>query len=214
VNLKKYNNRTEAGKILTEQLKEYANRADVIVLALPRGGVPVAYEIAQTLAVPLDVFIVRKLGMPGQEELAIGALAMDGSTVFNDDLLRLMPFPPEIIDEIIASEKIELARRISLYRGNQPLPHLENKIIILVDDGIATGATMRAAITVLQKQSLKKLIVAVPVAALDTAKEIAAMVDQFICPLTPELFYSVGSWYSDFPQTTDTEVIALLNKNT
>jgi putative phosphoribosyl transferase len=212
VNINKYTDRTEAGEVLAEQLKNYANQTDVIVLALPRGGVPVAYEIAEKLAAPLDVFIVRKLGMPGQQELAIGALAMDGTTVFNEELLRLAPIPPEVIEEIVKSEQIELNRRLTIYRGNQSLPQLENKIIILVDDGIATGATMRAAITVLQKQNLKKLIVATPTAALDTAKVITEMVDQFICPLTPELFYSVGSWYSDFPQTSDAEVITLLTK--
>jgi putative phosphoribosyl transferase len=208
--MEKYTNRIEAGKILANELKAYAKQPDALILALPRGGVPVAYEIAEALSVPLDVFIVRKLGLPGHEELALGAMAMDGTIIMNDELLRLIPFSPHVIERVVELEKKELQRRIELYRNNQPLPDLKNKTVILVDDGIATGATMRAAITVLKQQEIKKLIVAVPVAARDTCEIIIKEVDQFICPLRPEYFYGVGLWYDDFSQTDDSEVLALL----
>lgn len=210
--MERFANRQEAGQILAQFLKQYANKPDVIVLALPRGGVPVAFEIAKALSVPLDIYIVRKLGVPGQEELAMGAIAMDGTKIINDEIVQSLGISKTAIEEVIHSELKELERRNLTYRHNRPLPHLMDKTIILVDDGIATGATMRAAISALRKQKLKHLIVAVPVAALDTYHEIAVKVDEVICPLTPPFFYGVGAWYMDFSQTTDSEVLELLAK--
>lgn len=210
--MEKFLNRYEAGKILAEALKFYKKKSDVIILALPRGGVPVAYEIAKELMVPLDVFIVRKLGVPGHEELAMGALATGGMIVFNDDILRELHIPKNAIEQVIQSEQIELKRRERKYRSNQPLPKLTNKTIILVDDGIATGATMRAAIKALRQQKPANIIMAVPVAALSTCKEMEVLVDKIVCPLKPEHFSAVGVWYEDFSQTSDEEVAELLLK--
>lgn len=212
MDIDKYSDRYEAGKILVEHLKEYANNPAVIVLALPRGGVPVAYEIAKALAVPLDVFIVRKLGVPGQEELAMGALAMQGTIVFNDEIVQGLNIQKAAIDRVIQAEQQELQRRIAAYRGNRPFPDLTDKIIILVDDGIATGATMRAAITALQQQKPAQIVVAVPVAAITSCEEIAMLAVKIVCPLTPQPLYSVGAWYVDFTQTTDVEVRDLFAK--
>ena len=208
--IKKYTDRTQAGIKLAEQLKEHANLANVIVLALPRGGVPVAYEIAKALAIPLDVLIVRKLGTPGHKELAIGAIASGGATVFNEEIINTLHIEQSAIDAVLQSEQKELARREHLYRGNRPFPTLLNKTIILVDDGIATGATMYAAIKALHSQNPANIIIAVPVAARSTYKKIASLVDKMVCPLQPIDFNAVGLWYEDFPQTSDDEVIALL----
>jgi putative phosphoribosyl transferase len=211
VNMQKFHDRYHAGKVLAEKLQMFANREDVSVLALPRGGVPVAYEIAKSLQVPWDVFIVRKLGMPGQEELAMGAIASGEICVFNEDILKEIPVSKSAIDDVIQIEKNELKRREIVYRGHRPSLILKDKTLILVDDGIATGATMRAAIQALRQQNPISIIVAVPVAALSTYKEIELLVDQIVCPLKPEHFYAVGAWYDEFPQTSDEEVSFLLN---
>jgi len=210
--MEKYHDRKEAGKILAEQLKAYANRKDVIVLALPRGGVPVAYEVAQALNLPLDVFIVRKLGVPGHEELAMGAIAMGGVTVFNDEIVRDLQISKASIDSVINSENEELQRREIRYRGKRPFPILTKKIVILVDDGIATGATMYAAVKALRHLQPASIVIAVPVAAADTCDKLAVLADKMICPLRPQLFYAVGSWYDYFGQTEDEEVSELLAK--
>lgn len=210
--MNRYLDRYSAGKVLAEALKTYANRKDVIVLALPRGGVPVGFEIAKALSVPLDVFIVRKLGVPGHEELAMGALAMGGITVFNEELLQDLKIPQRSINKVIEMEQQELNRRVSVYRDDKPYPDLTGKMIILVDDGIATGATMRAAISALRQLKPKNIVIAVPVAELTTCEKMAKNVDQLVCPLKPTDFYAVGQWYEDFSQTTDDEVRELLNQ--
>ncbi|MHB1946713.1 MAG: phosphoribosyltransferase [Gammaproteobacteria bacterium] len=208
----KYLDRTEAGKILAEHLKAYANRADAIVLALPRGGVPVAYEIAQALNLPLDVYIVRKLGVPGHEELAMGALAMGGVTVFNEDIVRDLSIPKAMIDKVIKKEQDELSRRELAYRDNLPFPKLANKTVILVDDGIATGATIRAAVMALRQLNPASIVIAVPVAEKSTCEKMEKIADKVVCPLRPSLFYAVGAWYDHFDQTEDEEVHQLLKK--
>lgn len=208
--MKEFMDRYEAGKILAEQLKSYSKKDNTIVLALPRGGVPVAYEIAKLLSLPLDVFIVRKLGVPGHEELAMGAIATGNITVFNDEIVRDFAISTSAIDEVIQSEKIELQRRNSTYRNDKPLPVFENKNIILVDDGIATGATMKAAIKALKQQKPAKIIIAIPVAAFSTCEELEKSVDELVCLLKPHDFYAVGVWYENFSQTTDEEVFELL----
>ncbi|OAI49163.1 phosphoribosyltransferase [Gammaproteobacteria bacterium SCGC AG-212-F23] len=208
--MEKYIDRHEAGKVLAKALLSYQNRQDVIVLALPRGGVPVAHEIAKTLHVPLDIFVVRKLGVPGHEELAFGAVASGGTVTYNDDVLQYHHISEPIIKQVIHAETQELTRRESVYRGNKPYPDLKNKVIILVDDGIATGATMRTAIKALRAKHPLLIIVAVPVAEKSTCEEIAHIADKIICPLQPTLFYAVGAWYDSFPQTTDAEVLNLL----
>lgn len=207
----KFSDRHEAGKILASLLQAYSKNPNVIILALPRSGVPVASEIAKSLSAPLNVFIVRKLGVPGHEELAMGAIASGNSIIFNEDILNQLNIPETEIQKVIHSEKKELARRESVYRGKKSFPKLIEKIIILVDDGIATGASIKVAIKALKKQKPEKLIVAVPVAAHSTINEISVLVDEVICPLRPLDFYAVGVWYHDFSQTTDEEVFQLLN---
>ncbi|MDX1901219.1 MAG: phosphoribosyltransferase [Gammaproteobacteria bacterium] len=206
----RYYDRCEAGKILAKQLSEYRNRKDVIVLALPRGGVPVAYEIAKALSVPLDIFIVRKLGVPGHEELAMGAIAMGGVTFFNQDLLDEIVIPKSDIERVVQSEKKELERREKKYRGNKAFPELKNKTIILVDDGIATGATIRVAVKALRKYHPISIIIAVPVVATSVYAEIAKSVEKIVCPLIPEYLYAVGTWYETFPQISDEEVFEFI----
>jgi putative phosphoribosyl transferase len=210
--MKRYTDRKEAGQVLAEFLRSYANKKDVIILALPRGGVPVAYEVSQTLNAPLDVFIVRKLGVPGHPELAMGAIASGDITVFNEDILQQLHVSEKEIAAVIEREQRELIRREKAYRGNKPSPSLENKVVILIDDGIATGATMRAAIKALNQLAVKKLVVAVPVADISICEMIEILVDQFICPLQPEGLHAVGAWYDDFSQTEDEEVHALLHE--
>ena len=205
-----YLDRNQAGLVLAELLKEYNGQKDAFVLALPRGGVPVAYEIAMKLCLELDVFIVRKLGVPGHEELAMGALASGGIVVFNDEIINHLQIKKSTIDRVIKSEQEELARREHLYRGNKPFPHLAGKTIILIDDGIATGSTMKAAIMALRQKQPKDIIVAVPVAAKSTYDEMALLVKTLICPLKPLDFHAVGLWYENFSQTSDDEVIELL----
>lgn len=208
----KFSDRSEAGIILANYLKEYTKKPGVITLALPRGGVPVAYEIATALSLPLDVFIVRKLGLPGHEELAIGAIASGGTIFFNERLMSQLNIKRLAIQHVIEQEQKELLRREHLYRGNKPFPDLKEKTVILVDDGIATGATIKSAIEALRKYQPTSIIIAVPVAAASTCKEIAPLVEEVICPIKPIDFYAVGLWYKQFPQTTDHEVIELLKK--
>jgi predicted phosphoribosyltransferase len=207
--MEKYQDRQQAGIVLAKHIKDLALH-NCIILALPRGGVPVAYEIATALSLPLDVFIVRKLGVPGHEELAMGAIATGGTVVFNELLIKQLNLKATAINTVLKSEQKELIRREHLYRGEAPSPNFQGKTIILVDDGIATGFTMRAAINALKKHELESLIIAVPVAALETYKEMCPSVDRFVCPLTPVNLYAVGLWYEDFSQTSDDEVIELL----
>ena len=210
--LQRFRNRAQAGKLLAAQLTEYANRPDVLVLGLPRGGVPVAYEVAKELDAPLDVCLVRKLGVPGHKELAMGAIATGGVRVINENVVDWLRISPETINQVAAIEMRELDRRSHTYRGNRPLPKVKNHTIILVDDGIATGATIRAAIATLKKQQPGKLVGAVPVAAASTCEELQAEVDQVVCVMMPEDLCAIGIWYEDFQQTTDTEVCELLTR--
>lgn len=208
----KYLNRREAGKILAESLRAYANRKDVIVLALPRGGVPVAFEVANALNTPLDLFVVRKLGVPGHSELAMGAIASGGAQVFNQEILNSARVTQDEIDQVLLKEQKELARREQAYRGSHEYPSLKNKTIILVDDGIATGATMRVAIKALKQYQPAEIIVAVPVAQRDLCEDMLQYADAIISPLQPLDLYSVGAWYDDFSQTEDEEVYSLLRQ--
>ena len=205
-----FSNRTEAGRLLAEKLVKYAGRTDVIVLGLPRGGVPVAYEVAKRLGVPLDVFIVRKLGVPGFEELAVGAIASGGVRVLNEDVLRALPNADETIESITARETAELERREHSYRDGRPAPELRGRVAILVDDGLATGATMRAAVKALRHRGAAKIVVAVPVGPPDTCREFEEEADETICASVPEFFQAVGQYYEDFSQTSDDEVRELL----
>jgi putative phosphoribosyl transferase len=206
-----FKNRNVAGQVLAGKLAAYANSVDVVVLALPRGGVPVAFEIAKALNVPLDVFLVRKLGVPDQRELAMGAIASGGVRVLNHEIVQALGLSDATIDTVATKEQQELERRESLYRGNRPFPVVRDRVVILVDDGIATGATMRAAAKALRQQQPAQIVVAVPIAAPESCRELAAEVDEIISVETPQPFYSVGCWYEDFPQTTDEEVRDLLN---
>ena len=205
-----YRDRTEAGVELAKRLGAYANRAEAIVLALPRGGVPVAYEVARALHAPLDVFLVRKLGVPGHEELAMGAVATGDVRVLNAEVVRALGIPSSVIDAVAAWELEEVRRRERLYRGDRPPPDVRGKTVILVDDGLATGSTMLAAVKALRLQQPAQIVVAVPIAAPDTCELLRAEVDDVVCAVTPEPFYAVGLWYQDFSQTTDEEVRELL----
>jgi putative phosphoribosyl transferase len=209
-----FRNRTEAGQLLARKLRRYADRPDIIVLALPRGGVPVAYEVAKALRAPLDVFLVRKLGVPGQEELAMGAIATGGIRVLNEDVVRELKIPPRVIDSVAAKEAQELERRERLYRGERPAPDVNGRTVILVDDGLATGSSMRAAVAALRQKNPRRIVVAVPIAAAATCRELESEVDEIVCYETPEPFYSVGLWYEDFSQTTDEEIRQLLERVT
>ena len=206
-------NRAEAGRLLAEKLEKYADRDDVIVLGLPRGGVPVAYEVAKSLRVPLDVFIVRKLGVPGFEELAAGAIASGGVRVLNEDVLRALPNADEIIESVTVKETAELERRENSYRDDRPAPELRDRVVILVDDGLATGATMRAAVKALRQRGVAKIVVAVPVGPPDTCREFEDEADETICASAPEFFQAVGQYYEDFSQTSDEEVRDLLARS-
>ena len=203
-------NRAEAGRQLAEKLESYIGRDNVIVLGLPRGGVPVAYEVAKRLRAPLDVFIVRKLGVPGFEELAAGAIASGGVRVLNEDAVRAIPYASEAIEAVTAKETSELQRREQIYREGRPAPELRDKVVILVDDGVATGATMRAAVKALRQRSAAEIIVAVPVGPPDTCEELAREADEAICLRTPPFFQAVGQYYDDFSQTSDDDVRDLL----
>jgi putative phosphoribosyl transferase len=210
MNMRAFSNRAEAGQLLAEQLLKYGGRNDVIVLGLPRGGVPVAFQVAQRLRVPLDVFIVRKLGVPGFEELAIGAIASGGVRVLNEDVARSLPNVDEIVDAVTARETGELQRREQSYRDGRTAPELSGKTVILVDDGLATGATMRAAVKALRQRDVAKIVVAAPVGAPETCRELEDEVDEIVCAMAPEYFQAVGQYYDDFSQTSDDEVRELL----
>ena len=207
-----FRDRTDAGQKLAARLAKYAHRSDVLVLALPRGGVPVAYEVAEQLGAPLDVFLVRKLGVPGYEELAMGAIASGGVRVVNDDVVRQLAIPGEVIDAVAAEERRELERRERAYRNDRPPPDVKGRTVILIDDGLATGSTMRAAAAALRKLGPERIVVAVPVSAPETCDEIREEVDEVVCAVTPEPFRGVGLWYKDFSQTTDEEVRELLER--
>ncbi len=205
-----FRDRRAAGRALAEKLARHAGRPEVLVLALPRGGVPVAYEVATALGAPLDVFLVRKLGAPGREELAMGAIASGGVRVLNTDVVNHLGIPAEEIDLATAREQQELERRERAYRDDRPPPAVRDRIVILVDDGLATGSTMRAAVAALRQQGPGRVVVAVPVGAPETCQEFQAEADEVVCARAPEPFYAVGIWYEDFSQTTDEEVFALL----
>jgi len=209
----RFRDRVEAGQRLAEALRRYAGQDDVLVLALPRGGVPVAAELADALGAPLDLMLVRKLGTPGHEELALGAIASGGAIVFNDDLLAALGIARDTIDAIIERERKELARRDYAYRGARPPPEVAGKTVLLVDDGLATGATMRAAVQALRRQRPGRVVVAVPVAPPDTVERLRAEVDEVVALATPEPFFGVGHWYQDFSQTSDEEVRAHLARH-
>jgi predicted phosphoribosyltransferase len=208
--IKPFRDRREAGRLLAARLAKYADAPDVLVLALPRGGVPVAFEVSRKLHAPLDVFLVRKLGVPGHEELAMGALTAGGVRVLNQAVVQGLQIPDSIIDAAAAREATELARREQLYRGGRPALEVRGRIVILVDDGLATGSTLRAAILALREQAPKRIVVGVPIAAPEVCREFQDEADEVICAFTPEEFYAVGLWYEDFSQTTDAEVCDLL----
>jgi predicted phosphoribosyltransferase len=205
-----FDNRTHAGRVLAERLGAYAGRAGLLVLALPRGGVPVAYEVARALNAPLDVFLVRKLGLPGQEELAMGAIASGGIRVLNEEVVSSLGVPDYVLDDVAERERGELERRQRAYRDDRPLPDVRGRTVILVDDGLATGSTMRAAVAALRQLGPDRIVVAVPVASAGTCAELQGKVDDVVCVHTPEPFYAVGFWYADFRETTDEEVRNLL----
>lgn len=205
-----FKNRIEAGWLLAEALQSYAGHTDILILALPRGGLPVAFEVAQALGAPLDLMLVRKLGVPGQEELAMGAIATGGIKVLNQELVKNLRIPDVAIDSVVNKEKKELERREQAYRGDRPVPEIGNRRVILVDDGLATGATMRAAVLALRQQQPAKIIIGVPVAPPDAVEELRREADEVICLATPEPFFAIGSWYVNFPQTSDEEVRDLL----
>jgi putative phosphoribosyl transferase len=211
---RQFRDRTAAGQALGRVLAErgYAGRSDVLVLALPRGGVPVGYEVARALDAPLDVFIVRKLGVPGHEELAMGAIASGGLRVLNPQVVNMLQIPQDVIDRVAQVEQKELERRELDYRDGRPPPRIEGRTVVLVDDGLATGSTMRAAAAALRKLRPRWLVVAVPVAANETCEEFRDQVDDTVCVLTPEPFHAVGLWYEDFSQTTDEQVRDLLQR--
>jgi putative phosphoribosyl transferase len=202
--------RAQAGQELAKRLSAYAGRPDVLVLGLPRGGIPVAYQVAKSLNAPLDVFVVRKLGVPGEEELAMGAIAANGVRVINEDVVRSLGLTRQAVDAAAAREQRELERREREYRGDKPPIDARGRIVILVDDGLATGATMRAAAQAIRRQEPSKVVIAVPVAAMETCQALREEADEVICALAPEVFYAVGLWYDDFSQTTDREVQELL----
>jgi predicted phosphoribosyltransferase len=206
----RFRDRVHAGRVLARALEDYKGKPNLLVLALPRGGVPVAFEVARELGAPLDVFVVRKLGMPGHEEYAIGAIASGGVRILNEEAIRGFGVTDAEIDAVTAEEQMELERRERRYRDGRPAPDVRGKTVILVDDGLATGSTMRAAVEALREEGPARLVVAVPTAAPETCEDIASLVDEMVCAMTPEPFYAVGLWYDDFGQTTDEEVHDLL----
>jgi predicted phosphoribosyltransferase len=208
----RYRDRTEAGRVLAEALRHHAGQPGLIILALPRGGVPVGCEVARALRAPLDVFLVRKLGVPRHEELAFGAIATGGVRVLNPSVVRSLGLPQQIMDAVATAEGRELERRARLFRGERPFPDLTRRPVILVDDGLATGATMRAAVAAVRKLGAARVIVAVPVSSEDTARDFEDEVDEVVCPRRVEDFQAVGQWYERFEQTTDEEVLALLEQ--
>lgn len=206
----RFRNRAEAGQCLARKLSHYAHRHDVLLLALPRGGVPVAYELARALEAPLDVFVVRKLGLPGHEELAMGAIASGGVRVLNGSVVEGLGIPDHVIEEVAARELRELERRELMYRQDRPPQEVEGRTVILVDDGIATGSTMRAAVQALRQLRANRIVVATPTAALSSVREMRSKVDEMVAVITPANFLGVGQWYEDFSQTSDDEVRGLL----
>jgi predicted phosphoribosyltransferase len=206
----RFENRADAGRFLAERLTFYAGRQDVLVLALPRGGVPVAAEIAAALGAPFDVFLVRKLGVPGQPELAMGDIAEGGTMVLNEELIASIGVPRAMIEQVAARERQELERRQRLYRGARQPPDTRGRVVILVDDGLATGASMEAAVEALRAMQPARIVVAVPVGARESCARIGALADEIVCARMPEFFSAVGQWYSDFSETSDDEVKALL----
>jgi predicted phosphoribosyltransferase len=209
----RYANRREAGATLADLLSRFADRDDVVVLALPRGGVPVAFEVAQALHAPLDVFVVRKLGVPGRAELAMGAIASGGVRVLNDDVIAWSGTSPAALEAVTRAERTELERRESAYRSGQPALPVQGKTVILVDDGLATGSTMQAAVLAVERLQPSKVVVAVPVGAADACLTLDKVADEVICAMTPEPFSAVGLWYRDFSQTSDDEVRHLLQSS-
>ena len=208
--MRRFRNRREAGRALAEKLTAYAGRSDLVVLALPRGGVPVGYEVAIALDAPLEVFVVRKLGLPWHEELAMGALASGGVRFLDENLIKAAGVTEDDIARVTAYEQRELERRERLYRGDSKFPSLEGKTVILVDDGLATGSTMRAAVSALRLENPLRIVVAVPVAAQETCTAFRQIADDIICAMTPDPFTAVGLWYENFSQTSDDEVHELL----
>jgi putative phosphoribosyl transferase len=208
----RFRDRAEAGRQLSVRLAEFAGRADVTVLALPRGGVPVAFEVAARLSAPLDLCIVRKLGVPSHPELAMGAVAAGGVEVLSPDVIRDCGVPMALVEQAAARERLELERRDRAYRGSRPLPILRDRIVILVDDGLATGSTMQAATQAVRQQAPARIVVAVPVGAPETCARLARIADDLVCLYRPEAFTAVGVWYDDFSQTTDEEVVRLLRE--
>jgi putative phosphoribosyl transferase len=204
--------RTEAGRLLADTLREYANRDDVVVLALPRGGVPVGFEVAKALNEPLDVFVVRKLGLPGQEELAMGAIASGGARVLNREFIRALGIPDDVVEQVTQEEQRELERREREYRDGRPPIDVRGRTVILVDDGLATGSSMRVAVLALRQKEPAQIVVAVPVAPRDSCVELESVADRVVCAVTPEPFWGVGQWYADFSQTSDEEVRDLLRR--
>lgn len=207
-----FENRTQAGRLLAQALLHYAGRDDIIVLALPRGGVPVAFEVVKAINAPLDLMLVRKLGTPGQEELAMGAIAPGEVRVLNPEVVHSLRISEETIEAVAKRERKELDRRQRAYRGDRPPPQVQGHCVILVDDGLATGATMRTAIKAIRQQQPSRIVVAVPVAPADTVQTLREEADEVVCLATPELFWAIGSWYRDFPQTSDEEVKDLLER--
>ncbi len=206
----RFPNRTDAGRQLADRLLEYANRSDVIVLALPRGGVPVAHEVAARLKAPLDVFLVRKLGVPGHPELAMGAIAAGGIAVLSESLIHQLGIPRALVDQVASRERLELERRDVAYRDGRRPVMVKDRTVILVDDGLATGSTMQAAILALRQQAPARIVVAAPVGARETCERLGRVADRVVCVSTPEPFDAVGLWYEDFSQITDDEVRQLL----
>lgn len=210
--MRTFRDRHDAGRRLADELRSYAKCPDVFVLALPRGGVPIGYEVASALGVPLDIFIVRKLGLPWHEELAMGAIASGGVRVLDEDLIQVARVSAADLERVTATEQAELERRERQYRGGRPFPDLRAKTVILVDDGLATGSTMRAAVEALRQKGPARIVVGVPVAAPETCDAFRTIADDIVCAETPEPFRAVGLWYDDFSQTTDDEVHELLDR--
>lgn len=205
-----FRNRADAGQVLARRLQQYKNQPDVLILGLPRGGVPVAYEVARELNAPLDVFIVRKLGVPGHEELGMGAIATGGVRTLHEGIIREIGISPQTIEAVSAREQAELERRERLYRGDRPAPTIKGRTIVIVDDGLATGSTMKAAIQAVRQQDPRQVIVAVPTAPSETCEQLKGSADEVVCALTPEPFFAVGGSYADFTQITDEEVRDLI----
>jgi predicted phosphoribosyltransferase len=207
-----FRDRRAAGALLAERVRHYKDREDVVVLGLPRGGVPVAYEVARALNAPLDVFVVRKLGVPGHRELAMGAIASGGVRVLNDEVVAMLSIPASAIEETAREERAELERRERAYRDGRSAAEVRGRVVLLIDDGLATGSTMKAAVQAVRARAPARIVVAVPVGAPQTCAELAAVADEVVCARQPERFAAVGQWYADFEQTSDAEVRALLRE--